>query len=501
MNKERAGPQLIHISPIISSHAETRQNGNTSSSKKEKIMNHPIIKLITRQRVTAGALALAAFVFIGAPQQAAANTTAETKIVNLASVVYTDASGNNTFNASATATITVNLVPSALTASAPPVAGDGTPGISCLTPVDTESGQTISALYALFANANGGDSYNLSMGVPVETNTSNVTVAYSVRTYTGALEGSANPAARTLGSAIPVGFSGTDTLLFPGDTNLTASFAVDDIVVVTTAAGDRAYLVAAVTNGVASVATVGTTIAGSKTNDTNATLQLKAYPVQTILGNSVGGTVAPDFDSNAPTIGVPVGEMVLVQVDVTASNDTFAADGTVAFTLTTNTAPATDVAAITCTVGTWKGVNLAITKEVRLLPAGTFGPTASGNPGDILEYRLTIDNSGGLAKAVVVTDNIPEYTTLVSFSDSYAGTSVLSPAAISTLFAQTFDGTTTTSLTTVNSDDEGDTSGDATGNAAGSTMTFYIGTDSDENSGGNVNAATNYTVIYRVKID
>ena len=465
-------------------------------------MKHPILKLITRQRVTAGALALAAFVFIGAPQQAAANTTAETKIVNLASVVYTDASGNNTFNASATATITVNLVPSALTASAPPVAGDGTPGISCLTPVDTESGQTISALYALFANANGGDSYNLSMGVPVETDTNNVTVAYSVRTYTGALEGSANPAARTLGSAIPVGFSGTDTLLFPGDTNLTASFAVDDIVVVTTAAGDRAYLVAAVTDGTAESADLGDLdTPGSKNGETKATLQLKAYPVQTILGNSVGGTVAPAFDTNAPTMGVPVGEMVLVQVDVTASSDTFAADGTVEFTLTTDTDPATDVEEITCTVGNWKGVNLAITKEVRLLPLGTFGPTAFGNPGDILEYRLTIDNSGGLAKSVVVTDNIPEYTTLVSFNNSYAGTAVLSPAAISTLFAQTFDGTTTTDLTTVNSDDEGDTSGDATGNAAGSTMTFYIGTDSDENSGGNVNAATDYTVIYRVKID
>lgn len=474
----------------------------------------------TRQRVVTVALALAAAFALGTPQlSSAANTTADAVIMNVATVTYTNTNTTPTsFTANASSKVTVNLVWAALNEPGYPKQDGTFSATAC--PGDTnsyDSGTTKSFLYALSATANGDDIYTLTKTLVSSTPSSNATLTMELLNHDGSLsttiadDGSTTV---TFGSAIPVGVktATNDTLLFPGGT--LAGFQQNDIVLVnTTTAGVRAFLVDTVTVGRAPVHenvgdTPQTTEGAFTFTEIQGELKLKAYGNVTITKNTtdflVGPATDPDFDTDAPVAGEPVGELKLVHVAIYAEANTLGTDANVEFRLDTTNGETTnnenDIGP--CNVGDWKGISLSITKQVRnLTDSGTFGATASGNPGDILEYQLTIDNTGGLAKSVVVTDDIPEYTTLVSFSDSYGGTEVFSPAAISTYFAQTNDGATTTLITTVNTDDQGNTSGDATGNAAGSTMTFYIGTGSTNAAGGTVDNDTNYTIKYQVKID
>ncbi|MDQ6984569.1 MAG: hypothetical protein Q9M44_07615, partial [Ghiorsea sp.] len=66
-------------------------------------------------------------------------------------------------------------------------------------------------------------------------------------------------------------------------------------------------------------------------------------------------------------------------------------------------------------VTTFNGAILTITKQVyneTANPGGAFGATATGQPGDTLTYRITVNNGGaGNATSVVVTDPMPLYTT------------------------------------------------------------------------------------------
>jgi len=437
-----------------------------------------------------------------------ANTTANSTIMNVVQVDYDDASGNNSFVANASSLVTVNLVEAALNPSGTPTAADGSPGLTCLTPGVYESGTTVSSLYAVTATANGDDTYNFSIAAdaPVTTHdVNNITRSYSTLTYDGTVEAT-NPASRLFGSAIPVGISGTDTLLFPG--GALAGFSVNDIVLVTTDGGDKVYLVAAVNAGTApvydNVGHVAHTDSGSyTTTEVQGTLQLKAYADQSIALN--GGTVtvggggnAPAFGTagSIPTLGVPVGEMVLIRIDITASASTAGTDGAVGYTLTTT--DGTNPATITCTVSVFEAVDLTIQKDVRnVTDGGTFAATATGDPSDILEYRVTVTNSGGDATSVVITDAVPAYTTLQD--NVYAG---------STAFAQISDGTNTVDVTSASGDSETQPAtpvetgfGNAAGTAAASAITFYIGDTSTNAAGGTVDSSTTYTIIYQVKID
>ena len=481
------------------------------------------------------ALAFAALAAIGAPGTAAANSTANTTILNVVRVDYKDVSGQNSFAANASAKVTVNLVKTALNTSAAPTGADGNPGLVCLPAFDTASGSTVRALYALTATANGQDDYKLSIDKTLHS-VNNVTVTYDTLTYSGAVE-SAAPASRVLASAIPTRVVDANTLEFPG--GALSGFQVNDIVVVQTTAGKRAFLVTGVNPGVApTFSHVGdqayTDATGAFTQpEIKGTLTLGAYANQTITLNSTddttfgGGGAAPAFTTagSEATLGVPVGEMVLVKVSVTAATDTLA-DGTVDYVLTTTDSASANPSTIECSVGTFKAPTLSIKKEARNFTlGGAFGATATGNPQQVLEYRVTVTNTGGQAAQVTVADAVPSYTTLLTHAGSYGtgnGTGVAG-----NFIAKLSDGTNTVDLTMDGTDSETQPLasaesgfGKAAAVAAGSPITFYLGDGSSNGQGGKLPYCSNgssatqaactaasaqwitsFTILYQVKID
>ncbi len=156
---------------------------------------------------------------------------------------------------------------------------------------------------------------------------------------------------------------------------------------------------------------------------------------------------------------------------------------------------------------TW--ILLLAPKLVRNVTAGGgFAATGTGDPGDILEYQVTISNSGSTAEAVVVTDPVPAYTTLVTHNAAYGD------GLGGNIFAQVTEGTpTSVALTLSNADDESAAiaSGDATGTVAGSTISIYVGrdqipTNTGPTVGGDVRdsvafPADVFVILYQVQID
>lgn len=547
MPQPRAGPEGLTTSEKGNDFAPPPYGGTMSYQKnKESIMKKPIHQLTTRTRFGFGALALAAIAAIGLPQQAAANSTADATILNVATVDFTDASGNNTFTATASATITVNLVPSALGTYLPPAKDTGVPpAAACPSQGTYASGETVSTLYALAAAANGDDLYTLIKTSGADANVNNITKTMQVLDYTGnnpsAIAGTPGTDV-TFGSAIPVGVKDASTLYFPGGSIGAADgsgpFAVDDIVLVDIQGTKTAFLVAAIVAGSAAshsnLGDVAHSDEGTTTPEVQAELQLKAYPNQSVVLNGTtfefGGAITPAFTTpaTAPVLASPVGEVKLIHVSVQASVTVNGANGTAKYTLeTTDGANAVNIGE--CTAGVWEGTNLTITKKVKnVTAAGAFGATAGGDPGDVLEYQLTIGNSGALAKAAIVTDDVPEYTTLVPYTvgSGYGGT--VGTGAATDIFAQVAAGSNTVSLTVDAADSETNPTvetgfGKTTGIAAGSTMTFYLGDTATNGAGGNIpklpfcddytsltsgdcgtalaNWITAYTLVYRVKID
>lgn len=509
-------------------------NENQNYFKKEIVMRKEHRSFLTTQRLLLAGLTLAAVAVVGLPVSASANSTANTTIMNKVTVSYTDAGGLNPFSADATTIVTVNLVKAALTISNAPSGNAAPPALSCLSVATAyPSGSTINFLYAMRANANGPDtSTNLSMA-NTPNNVNGVTVAYSVLDYQG-LNPVANPATRVFGAAIPIAVVSDTVLEFPG--GALAGFAVNDLVAVSTTAGVRVYLVTAVNAGAAPVYShvgnvaytdVGTFIGGSNHVETKGTLTLGAWGVQSITLNGAttnfGGTPAPTFASTNPaTLNVPLGEMMLVKVDVTASTNT-ATDGTVDFTLTTTDSSAANPATAVCKAGTFKAPTLSIKKEASNFSAapGVFGATATGNPGQILEYRVTVTNTGGQASLVNVSDNVPSYTTLVTNATYGSGTA-------GTIFAKITDNATvpnSVELTTaVNPEvqplDPVETGfGDAAGTIATSALKFWLGDTATQAAGGKLPYCSNpafttaatcvgpaswittLTILYKVTID
>jgi uncharacterized repeat protein (TIGR01451 family) len=263
------------------------------------------------------------------------------------------------------------------------------------------------------------------------------------------------------------------------------------------------------------------------TPEVKGTLTLGAWGTQSITLNGVstnfGGTPAPTFASTNPaTLNVPIGEMMLVKVDVTAATNS-ATDGTVDFTLTTTDSLGGNSADAPCTAGTFKAPTLTIKKEARnFSTSGSFGATATGNPSQILEYRVTVTNTGGQAALVNVSDNVPAYTTLVTNATYGSGTA-------GTIFAKITDNAATplsVELTTgVDSETQPNASaktgyGDAAGTAAGAALKFWLGDTATNALGGKLPYCSNgtsttqaacttaskdwittLTILYQVKID
>ena len=105
-------------------------------------------------------------------------------------------------------------------------------------------------------------------------------------------------------------------------------------------------------------------------------------------------------------------------------------------------------------------------------------------------------NNGGNATDVIVTDSVPEYTTLVP--GAFGGTN----------FAQvSLNAGAAVDITTASNDDANEDVNVATGNAAGATpgsaLSFYVGAANSDagDAGGTLTGADTVEIIYQVQID
>lgn len=151
----------------------------------------------------------------------------------------------------------------------------------------------------------------------------------------------------------------------------------------------------------------------------------------TLLPVAAGVVTTPQIESSptSNTAGAyPNGTVIFVVVDI-ANN---LANGTV---ITKTQGAGTVVSVFNAAVSNTTVVNmtdtvqagvLTISKQVRnVTTAGAFATTASGQPGDTLEYQITVTNTGaGNAQAVVLTDPIDINTTFVAGSVVFGGTGV-----------------------------------------------------------------------------
>jgi uncharacterized repeat protein (TIGR01451 family) len=239
--------------------------------------------------------------------------------------------------------------------------------------------------------------------------------------------------------------------------------------------------------------------------------------VITLIANPDGAAVAPSFTVNNLK-GTIAGEQILVKVDVSASvGPTMNINGTLNFNVTTTSSGGGNSVVIpTDITTTFRSNNLQVKKTVTNCgPAGascgSYTATATGNPGDILEYKVEVNNAGGsLAKLVTAADAVPTYTQLVcgaavpgaSSLGTAACTGSPTTAAIATI--QKTGSASPTYITFQSSDNEC-TGGDGSGNAAGfvetSAMHFYLGSGCTGSAGGDVAAGATYTIIYRMKMN
>ncbi len=326
-------------------------------------------------------LPLLALMILLAPAVAGANSGADTTILNVVTVAYKDATGTQSFSATASSTVTVNLVEAALTISGRPTGANKGDTAAQPSNATVASGATASYLFALTANANGDDIYDLMVTKGVVANVTGDSVSFWAVDPDGSSNPVASPASVTLGASIITAVTGETTLEFPGGT--LTNIAVNDIVVI----NGVDYLVSAVTVGSgASHDNVG----GSPHSDVGATTA-EVKGSLTLAANTDGSNTVPLFITNATaSAGDTVGEQVLLKVDVSATA-TGGSDGTVPYTVDTDTLVngtldgGSNPASTTKTT-TFTGVQLTIQKEVRnvtsapRLPATPWTSSNIGSP-------------------------------------------------------------------------------------------------------------------------
>lgn len=407
-----------------------------------------------------------------------ANTAANATILNVVQVNYKDASKANAYSATATTSVTVNLVESAL-------------ALSTAVDQSVASGGTATYGYTLTATANGSDVYDLLVTMPATSGVAGAAVTADIMTSDRTASASSltigTAASLTLGASVITGITAADTLAFPGGT--LSDIAVGDVVVV----NGNSYLVTGVTLG----AGASHTNVGGVNQTTDGTLTAEVQGSLTLAIHPAGSNVAPAF--GAGDVGTVAAEQVYLEITSTATT-TGSADGTVDHTIEADSSNnstlgvGVDNYVTTTNQTTFTGTQLSIKKEVRnVTQAGAFAATATGNPGEVLEYQVTVTNTGsGAAAEVFVTDTVPAYTTLVVTGGN---------------FGTIFDGTNTVTLTSATDSETQPGAptetgfGEASGTAAGSTITVYVGDNSTNALGGDVAAAAVYVIKYQVTID
>jgi len=455
-------------------------------------------------------LALLFVVLLIATPGVEANTGAGAKILNTVQINYNDASGTTAYSANASTLVTVNLVKAALTYSGRPTTTNK--GVTAALPAGqtVDSGASPTYLIALTANANGGDTYNLSRAIGAVTNMASDTVTYSTVQNDGATTiTSGSPATVALGASV-IQANAATTISIPGNSNLAALITLNSAGHKVLVVNGVDYIVSAISTGVAP----SNTHTGNTYYNTLGTATPETYDVITLAANPSGANVAPNFTVNALK-GTVAAEQILVLVTVNGVVGTTAGtDGTVPFTLTTTDSSSGNSATSTAITTTFHGSNLQVEKNVRNCGSagtscGSFAATATGNPGDILEYQVLVHNAGSsVAKSVAASDAVPVYTQLVCGTTSAFGVATVCPSsgAGALIFASITDGTTTTLLTYQNSDNEcssGVGAGNAAGYVEGSALNYFMGntTTCTGSTGGIVNAGATYTITYRVKMN
>jgi uncharacterized repeat protein (TIGR01451 family) len=438
-----------------------------------------------------------------------ANSGAGGRILNTVTVSYKDAGNVTTYTATATTFVTINRVRQVLTASGRPTVG--APGKTALmpAPLTVSSGATASYLIALTANANGGDTYNLTSALANPANVAGQSVAWVTLQNDGTTTLTAgNPATVALGASVIQANTPT-TISIPGNSNLVALITDNPTAHKTLVVNGVDYIVTGITNGTAP----SNTNLGNVFQNTVGTATPETLAVITLAANPGGAAVAPAFTANA-LIGAQVGEQVLVRVNITASVGALpGVPGTVDFTVTTTDGAGGNPVTTAAITTTFNAPNARVQKSVRncgqAAPVGACGATAftanaAGNPGDILEYQVLVNNAGlSAANLVTASDAVPVYTTLISFAAAYGDGGALGTGLGTQFFATISDGTTTAPITIQNTDAVPPAvgSGDAGGLTAPSPIHFFLGTGSNNTTGGVIAPAATYTILYRVKIN
>jgi uncharacterized repeat protein (TIGR01451 family) len=466
-------------------------------------------------------LAVAASLFLAllitAPR-VEANAAYGATILNTVQIDYTDAGGLTVYHANATTSVTVNLVKTGLIISGRPTVGS--PGSTAGQPggATVDSGSTASYIIALTAKANGGDTYNLTPALNDPSNITGAAFAWAtVGTNGSTVITAGNPATVSLGASI-IQANTSNTISIPGGSladSLIQAYASGS------SAGNRVLVVNGVDYRVSSISGSGN--APSNTHNLNqyyndlGTATPEQLVVITLVANPDGAAAAPSFTVNALK-GTIAGEQILVNVIVSASvGPTMNTNGTVDFNVTTSSSGGGNV--VTLPTGdittTFRSNNLQVRKTVANCgttgTCGSYAASATGNPGDILEYKVEVNNAGGsVAKLVKAADAVPTYTQLVCGA-AISGASALGTAACTgtptTAAIATIQKTGSASATYISfqSSDNECGSGDGSGNAAGfaetNALNFYLGSGCTASAGGDVDSAATYTIIYRVKMN
>lgn len=159
---------------------------------------------------------------------------------------------------------------------------------------------------------------------------------------------------------------------------------------------------------------------------------------------------------------------------VTGSEDAGAGDDTSDTVTTTAQAPA-----------------LTITKAVRnVTTSGSFGATATANPTQTLEYRVTVANSGAVqATSVLLTDVLNANTTYVTGSIWIGSNGTV------------YNGSGNTNKTDSTSGDTSSGDADGAANYSGGTVTAYLGTGATESAGGSLAIGSTVYVYFRATVN
>ena len=348
-------------------------------------MNTKVRKRGAKSTLTTFWTAALLIMILAASPCALASTAENTTITNTVTVTYDDANNVAQDAVTATATVTVTLLPADPTISSP----------ASIDPVTESTGVTLS--YTVTGNANGDDDYTISTLITEVDLGNEASVLINGGTATITLGGTTLAADTGGGFTITVPYDGTDD-------GVINSIAPGDTIVI----GLVAYQVAA------------TGIDESSGDTTNtATITLVD-----------GGQVAP-----AGSAGDVVGEQMQIDVVVTTGlliGTATSGTHTVTATITSDTDGTASATQVPDTVITVRLTQLSVAKYVRDInndPGGTADYTSPDGsnyydsvnalPGATLEYIIVVTNDTGAsldATNVVIMDSIPQFTSYVSGS-------------------------------------------------------------------------------------